>query len=609
MPSAMRRAFWLACAVLCSGAPRPLHAAASVREQPNPHDAFASFDCALRQLALEFASHLQPHRSRPELQAIADALNNDTYATCRNLTVPGNPPPLSAPVFPIPSGETVIYVDQNGSDSSAGSVTAPLRTVAAAVARVAGKPGATIVLRGGTHYLAGGPLLLNATHSGLTMQNYPNETAFISGAVPLQSLAWQHHHGSIYKAQLGEEIQLDQLLGLRVNGGRAIRARFPNFDPEQGFGPGLLPNGALPIDNSSETPLTDIYPAVPDRNASGAVQTFARFNLGIGGPCSKFTPPAGYWCGTHTAGGGGLQYTGTPSGIVIAADGEAKVLPNFPYANASGAIVQMLRPNMWDSWMFEVDRANATSLFFGKGGFQGARGCGDHPGQLNGCSNEFYIENVLEELDGPREWFFDETTRTLYYYHTGPEPIASISLEATRLKELIRVVGTQKAPVRGVTIRGLSFKDTSYTYMDPHEMASGGDWTIVRGGAVFMEGVEATNIEACNFTRLDSNALLLSGYTRNATILDNSFTYIGGNTIGLMGKTTMPEQDPRTPFFGWDGRGGEQPRYTTVAGNIAHHLGIWEKQSSFIFQSKSAVNNYTGNIHFRSPRCAVNYNE
>ena len=96
MPSAMRRAFWLACAVLCSGAPRPLHAAASVREQPNPHDAFASFDCALRQLALEFASHLQPHRSRPELQAIADALNNDTYATCRNLTVPGNPPPLSS---------------------------------------------------------------------------------------------------------------------------------------------------------------------------------------------------------------------------------------------------------------------------------------------------------------------------------------------------------------------------------------------------------------------------------------------------------------------------------------------------------------------------------
>ncbi len=46
---------------------------------------------------------------------------------------------------------------------------------------------------------------------------------------------------------------------------------------------------------------------------------------------------------------------------------------------------------------------------------------------LNGCSNEFYIENVLEELDSPREWFFDSATRDLYYYHTGTEPIASLS--------------------------------------------------------------------------------------------------------------------------------------------------------------------------------------
>ena len=30
-----------------------------------------------------------------------------------------------------------------------------------------------------------------------------------------------------------------QVLGFRVKGVRAIRARYPNFDPEDGFGPGL----------------------------------------------------------------------------------------------------------------------------------------------------------------------------------------------------------------------------------------------------------------------------------------------------------------------------------------------------------------------------------
>ena len=106
----------------------------------NPHRAFASFDCALRRLALEFASHLQPHRSAPELQAIADALNNDTYAECRNLTVVGRPPPLAAPAFPIPSlSGKVVYVDYvNGSDSGSGSEQAPLKSIAAALNAVAG---------------------------------------------------------------------------------------------------------------------------------------------------------------------------------------------------------------------------------------------------------------------------------------------------------------------------------------------------------------------------------------------------------------------------------------------------------------------------------------
>jgi hypothetical protein len=50
-------------------------------------------------------------------------------------------------------------------------------------------------------------------------------------------------------------------------------------------------------------------------------------------------------------------------------------------------------------------------------------------------------------------------------------------------------------------------------------------------------------------------------------------------------------------------------QFAEQVGNIAHHTGIWEKQSSFIFQSKSCLNNLTGNIHFHSPRCAVNYND
>ena len=51
-------------------------------------------------------------------------------------------------------------------------------------------------------------------------------------------------------------------------------------------------------------------------------------------------------------------------------------------------------------------------------------------------------------------------------------------------------------------------------------------------------------IEACNFTRLDSSAVTLSGYTRDVQILRNSFYLIGGNTISLMGKACTPHIIP-----------------------------------------------------------------
>lgn len=246
-----------------------------------------------------------------------------------------------------------------------------------------------------------------------------------------------------------------------------------------------LSTGFLPV--KPPLPLTEFNPPSPNRNLSGAVGTYQRYDIGIGGPCGDFSPPAGYWCGTHTAGGGGLQYSGVPTGIIV---GEhlAKVLPRFPYANnISGAMVQMFRPQAWASWMFEVGAANATTMFFEKGGFQGARGCGNHKGQTSGCGSQFYIENVFEELDAAREFFFDPETKTLYYHlpnatsrmpeqgQDEEQDEEHLLYEVPHLKQLITIKGTQKEPVVNVSILGIGMKDTAYTYMDPHEMVSGGD--------------------------------------------------------------------------------------------------------------------------------------
>ena len=40
-----------------------------------------------------------------------------------------------------------------------------------------------------------------------------------------------------------------------------------------------------------------------------------------------------------------------------------------------------------------------------------------------------------------------------------------------------------------------------------------------------------------------------------------------------------------------------QPRFTNIQYNLAHELGIWEKQSSFLFQAKTCQTLVLGNMY------------
>ena len=95
---------------------------------------------------------------------------------------------------------------------------------------------------------------------------------------------------------------------------------------------------------------------------------------------------------------------------------------------------------------------------------------------------EWYIEGVLEELDIGREWYFDNKTLTLYYKPnatTNGEPASGPpmgSFVATNLKVLLNVTGSQASPAHHIAVKGLTIRDTSYSYFEPHGLPSGGDW-------------------------------------------------------------------------------------------------------------------------------------
>ena len=562
-----------------------------------------SFDCKMRQLGMEFAQKIQPSLSKVKLQQIADALNGAQEAQNCNVSVPRvqeSEPGRRAPSFPIPKSKegSTFYVDAvKGSDSNSGTMSSPFKTVNKAVmaARDAGQY-STVILREGTFYLTE-TIELNSKDKGLTIQNYQNEVAWISGGKLIMP-TWEKYDvdsskkTNIYKADLSSE-SIDTIPGFRINMKRAIRARYPNADPELGFGSSLTANKWLPPTLPSQ-PDKEVNPDTPLRNSS---DSFQKYQLGIGGPCKYFDPPAGYWCGSKTSGGGAFTYK-IPSGMVA----DKSKLPNSPYKNPKGAVVQTWRPGHWASWMFEVGAYDAsTGTFnFSKGGFQGARG--------NNNGDEIVVENVMEELDWPNEWFYDIDTKTLYFFYnatSGTEPPSDLRYVVPQLKTLISINGTMSEPVEDITIRGVNFRDTAYTYMDPHGMPSGGDWALERMGALFLEGTHNITVDSCIFENLDGNGIMVSGYNRNTTIQWNEFVWIGSTAIAQWGYTSGTD----VPGMGWDGTDGNQPRFSRILYNFVHELGIWEKQSSFYFQAKSCQNLIMGNIFFNGPRAGINFND
>ena len=533
-----------------------------------------SFDCAIRKAAYDYGKTLLP--SRGGFQSLFDALQ---LGSCPS-HVAGKRPALldswSPPEDPLPTNQPVLVVDPHHT----GSLSDTHRTVHEAIAASralrrerrlrAGAP-VTVALRGGVHHL-GTTLELGAMDSGLTLRSFPGEPAILSGGTPLGPLNWKPSSvckggaAGCWAATVADGPA--EMRGLRLNNARQIRARYPNFDPERD----RVINGSYMVHDGysgwirartnwtaggthrmnnidgwppSATATTHVindthWPGVDwpmHITTNGTVDPstwtgeggWGQFWIGVGGTCIDRSPAAGYWCSP-----GAPRKIATPNHPVGMRPTTSQ-LPNLPYRDARGAVVHAWRPGHWYTNMYEVGGARplngsrAIELNFTRGGFQGGEGVT--------AGEAWYIENVLEELDLEREWYYNATSRTLYYAPnatTASDTSAASSTPsglggasstppatgfvATDLEVLVNISGTQAAPARGITIAGLTLRDTAYTYFAPHGLPSGGDWALQRQGAITLHATEGVTLASNLFADLDGNALFVGGYHRNLTI-------------------------------------------------------------------------------------------
>eukprot|EP00755_Sulcionema_specki_P009472 Sspe_Gene.43788::Locus_21396_Transcript_1_1_Confidence_1.000_Length_2624::g.43788::m.43788 len=572
---------------------------------PDPEYSPAEFRCAWRRLAYNYSVALRPDGA----EDVYDALQLGKY--CTGSTAVPRPDKASLPrVFPptsaVPSGETTLYVDSaKGSDSNPGTEAHPMRTIQAAVDKAGDKSSAVIVLRKGTFYL-GKPVEVTAKNSRLTIQNMPGEEVWLSGGVALEGLQWVEHnttHGmNVWKADISK-YGLSAVPALRINGRRISPARYPNADPETQFWPtgyltskrdDWLPSKIPPKPNQAK----QVKVATPNREWD---DYFSHYSGGIGGTCAAYDPPFSYWCqdtANFSEGCGGCETWYVPGGLRY-----HDALPTYPslMKDTSGTLLKAWRAAHWANWAFDIASYHPenSTIVFNKGGFQGARG---------GPGSDWYIEGVLEELDTPGEYYYDSIDKALYVFsnNTGP-PAEGTEIVAVVQHTLLRVTGESKtAPAKAVTVKGLGFRDTAPTMMEPHGVPSGGDWSLERLGVVFAENVEDFVVDTCKMWRLGGNAVMLSRYAMRSKVVNSEFVWLGGSAVAAWGWT---DEITDGGVHGIDGTGGHFPRYTVIERNIFREIGVWEKQSSAFFQAKGAQSTVRHNVVYNLARAGFNYND
>jgi len=390
----------------------------------------------------------------------------------------------------------------------------------------------------------------------------------------------------------------------------------------------------------------------PDLSIPRSVSHYANHWMsGVGGECARFDPPAGFICTNASGGGYGWDDLGPFFPVALSLHNASAMFPNLRNWGAGGEGVTAATITSWtNGWytstipLASLERKAAnTMLLFDVESWSPQGGRSWHfdisKGPAHLCTGNvrntdcgpLKVEGLLAELDAPNEFYFSRKTSELYLFYNSSSssssgkadakaaPPASRMLVVPALKELIAIRGSYGAgePAAGpptqavlnVSISGLGFRDSATSVLAKHGIPSGGDWSLQRTAALFLEGTEGVTVSGCRFKYLGGIGYMVSGHNRDAQVLDSEFAFIGGSAAAGWGFTQSSKHEGVPAGVGVDGTDGNQPYRTRLARNVCREIGTVEKQSSCWFQAKTGNTTVEANLFFNGPRAHININD
>lgn len=430
---------------------------------------------------------------------------------------------------------TSFYVDPRGNDGGAGTKTQPFATIARArdaVRALKRKQGGklngpvTVFLRGGVYELSE-PLTFTPEDSGsaqapVTYAAYEQEQPVISGGRAITGWKPVNVNGKqLWAADLPDVRQGRWYFRqLWVNGQRRYRAHAPN----QGFFhaasvPGLAPRQA--------------------RQPRQGRKKRRRMGQGQGLGQQKQSPG-------FSGGQDSLQYTSTDL---------------RPYDNLED--VEIVVPVRWMESRFHVaglDQQQQLVRFAEQSKWELI----DRSGVTR-----YFVENAMELLDSPGEWYLNRKTGVLYYWPVAGENLATAQVIAPRLPQLVDIDGD---PSSDRSVEYLNFRGLTFAYAEG--WLPPGNIGFLQGatdvpGMIHAEGMHACSFERCTLAHASNYGFDLDLGCQQNRIVSSQFTDLGGGAMLIGPRQHIKPQQARIREYSSQ----EETRDNQITDNVIRQVG------------------------------------
>jgi hypothetical protein len=189
----------------------------------------------------------------------------------------------------------------------------------------------------------------------------------------------------------------------------------------------------------------------------------------------------------------------------------------------------------------------------------------------------FYVENALELLDQPGEWYYDKSTYELYYYPKEDENLDDLQITIPQIETLIKIEGsTINQTVKNISFSGITFSYNSWMQASIYGFRGELD--------EFMDGLSgevgfATAVMELNNTKniqIIKNRFINSGSSAINVINNNSEIAITGNLIQNTSKNAIVIGWP-TEFLSEEIKSLLDPQSNsdiTISDNLLNQIGV-----------------------------------